>query len=125
MGMNEKKEWKYCVVGNIVKTHIDDAGILRNGTPAYRGGAKVYLCGKYWSPLLETITVIGLSRGKHFYVHDVPANLIENVRCSRVYNPAIVELMDDWEFHDCWWQNTLDEKKATEIFVAQWKEMRA
>lgn len=125
MGMNEKKEWKYCVIGNIVKTHIDDSGILRNGTPAYRGGAKVYLCGKYWIPSFDSITVIGLSRGKRFYVHDVPVNLIENVRCSRVYNPAVIELMDDWEFHDCWWQNTLADKKATEVFVAQWRERRS
>lgn len=40
--MSERKPWKYCVVGNIVHDHIDDNGVPRHGTSAFRGGAKVY-----------------------------------------------------------------------------------
>ena len=38
------QEWRYGVVGNITKTHFDDQGILRYGSSAFCGGAKVYLC---------------------------------------------------------------------------------
>ena len=118
--MEEKKNWKYCVVGNIVKSHIDENGVLRYGTSAYSGGTKVYLCGKYWDLDNERITAVGLSRGKHFYVDHVPVGLIENVRCQKAFNPAVLEIMDNWEFGDYWWQNTNDDKEATEEFVAKW-----
>ena len=44
--MSEKKEWKYCVVGNIVQERVDENGVLRHGTATFRGGAKVFLCGR-------------------------------------------------------------------------------
>ncbi len=121
----EKKIWRYCVVGNIVKTHYDNNGILRYGTPAFRGGTKVYLCGKIWFEYnyefnKETIQALGLSRGKQYYVEDVPLHLIENVRCSKTYKPAIVNIMGDWESAHCWWTNTEEDKLATESFVAKW-----
>ena len=118
--MEEKREWKYCVSGNIVKSYVDEDGVLRYGTSAYSGGTKVYLCGKYWSPDDERITVVGLSRGKRFYVDHIPVGLIENVRCQKAFNPAVLEIMDNWEFWDCWWQNTKEDKAATEEFVARW-----
>ncbi len=44
--MEEKQNWTYCVVGNIKKTHFDEDGVLRYGTAAFSGGAKVYLSGR-------------------------------------------------------------------------------
>ena len=60
--MEDNREWRYCVVGNIVETRIDENGFLRYGTSAFTGGTKVYLCGKYWDEAYKTITVIGLNR---------------------------------------------------------------
>ena len=44
--MSEKKPWKYCVVGNIVRERIDENGVFRRGTVAFKGGARVYIEGK-------------------------------------------------------------------------------
>lgn len=41
--MEEKKAWKYCVVGNIIKERIDENVVLRRGTAAFKGGARVFL----------------------------------------------------------------------------------
>lgn len=120
--MAESIEWKYCVVGNITKSHIDEKGILRYGTPAFTGGTRVYLCGKHWDPSGETIEVIGITRGgrKHRAIATNPA-YIENVRCARVYHPAVLELMNDWEMRDVWWGNSETDKMETEVFVYNWK----
>ncbi|MBQ6266257.1 MAG: hypothetical protein IJK64_00635 [Clostridia bacterium] len=122
MNETQKAAWKYCVVGNIVKTHIDANGVLRYGTVAYSGGTRVYLCGKYWSSDEETIDVIGLSRrGRQHCVNETPVELIENVRLSRTYKPAILALMNTPEFQDCWWNNTPEDRAEAEAFVAEWK----
>ncbi|MBP3447773.1 MAG: hypothetical protein J6K51_01990 [Clostridia bacterium] len=63
-----KRRWKYCVVANIVKTRIDENGILRYGTPAFTGGSKVYLCGKIWNRNRNGISALGLNRGKRYFV---------------------------------------------------------
>ena len=118
--MAETKEWKYCVVGNIVRTHLDDSGVLRYGTLTYSGGTRIYLEGKYWSPEDSKITVVGQCRGKRFLVDRVPVELIENVRCSRVYKPRVLEIMNYWEFEDLWWHNTTEDKRETEAFVSDW-----
>lgn len=121
--MENNREWKYCVVGNIVQTRIDENGVLRYGTSAFSGGTKVYICGKYWDERVKTITVIGLDRFKKFTVSDISPNTIENVRCQRVYNPKVLEIMDDFEFWDYWWGNTTEEKKSAELFVEKWNNL--
>lgn len=118
--MYEQKEWKYCVVGNIVRTHLDESGVPRYGTLTYRGGSKVFLEGKYWQPDWETIRVLGLCRGNRWLVKDVPVELIEHVRVSRVYKPRVLEIMNNFEFEDCWWKNTAEGKKEAEEFVSAW-----
>ena len=87
------QEWRYGVAGNITKTHLDDQGILRYGSSAFCGGAKVYLCGKYWTKGQNTIGVIGLNRYKRVVFDDVPPELIENIRCTKVYKPSVLKLM--------------------------------
>ena len=65
--MSQSANWKYCVVGNITKSHTDGNGIVRYGTSAFTGGTKVYLCGKYWDPSTKTIVAIGITRGSRKY----------------------------------------------------------
>ncbi len=112
--------WKYCAIGNIAKERIDETGQRWNGTPAFPGGRKVYLQGKYWDPKQEFITVIGLSRGRRYQVIDVPVELISNVRLSRTYRWNILEIMDNWEFFDRWWGNTPKDREEVQAFVEKW-----
>lgn len=114
------QEWRYGVAGNITKTHLDDQGVLRYGSSAFCGGAKVYLCGKYWTKGQNTIGVIGLNRYKRMVFDDVAPELIENVRCTKVYKPSVLKLMDNWEFSDCWWDNSPAARKDTKRFVKMW-----
>ncbi|MBQ7625307.1 MAG: hypothetical protein IJS65_08530 [Clostridia bacterium] len=116
----EKRNWKYCVAGNIVKERYDENGVLRHGTPAFRGGTKVYLCGKRLPLSWNDIEVIGLTRGRRYDVVSVPLDHIENVRVSTVYKPRILKIMNDWEFKDDWWHDTPEDKKSAEAFVALW-----
>lgn len=115
-------DWKYCAVGNIKKTHIDKNGVLRYGTVAYRGGSKVYLCGRYWNKAQGTITVIGLNRrGRTYQVNEIPIFLIENVRFKRVYKPTVLKKMNYWEFADCWWGNSLEDRESVNAFIKRWR----
>lgn len=114
------RDWRYCVVGNITKTHIDGQGILRYGSSAFRGGTKVYLCGKYWNKEHGTIGVIGLGRYKRYVYSDVSPSLIENVRCQRAYNPSVLALMDNWEFYEYWWGKDAEDKAETQRFADDW-----
>ena len=118
----EKKKWKYCVVGNITRSPYEKDGVMRSGTPAFRGGTKVFLCGRYWEPAKKTIEALGLSRGRRFYVESVPVELIENVRLSKAYKPTVLEIMSDFEYEDLWWGSTPEDKLETEAFVAKWNE---
>ena len=113
-------KWRYCAVGNIVRSHVDDNGILRYGTSAYSGGTKVWLCGKYWDRTYPKIGVLGLCRGKRYYFSAVPVSLIENVRCQKLYKPSVLELMNDFEYTDDWWYDTPEDKAEIERFLAEW-----
>ena len=109
------------MVGNITKSHIDENGIPRYGTPAFTGGTRVYLCGKYWGPSQETIAVIGITRGsRKFHVIDTNPAYIENVRSSKTYQPIVLDIMNNWEMHTLWWGNTPKDKDEVEEFVRKW-----
>ena len=114
--------WKYAVAGNIKKSHLDENGIERYGTLAFTGNTKVYLCGKIWNNERKEIAVLGLCRGKRYYVDRVPVDLIENVRMTKVYTPKVLEIMSNWEFADGWWGNSEDDKKDVLNFVEAWKK---
>ena len=63
--------WRYAVAGNIKKTRIDENGVLRYGTSAFKGNTKVYLSGRLWDERLpgdskKEIVVLGLSRGRRY-----------------------------------------------------------
>ena len=119
--------WKYAVTGNIKKTRIDENGILRYGTAAFKGNTKVYLCGRLWDERLPDenkteISVLGLSRGGRYYVDSVSISLIENLRITRVYTPKVLEIMSDIEFSECWWGNTQEERDDASSFLKRLKE---
>ncbi len=110
----------YCVAGNIKKTHYDADGTLRYGTSAYTGGTKVYLYGKMWDFAYDSILVFGLSRRKQWEFHTVPVELIENVRFTKTFKPSVIRLMNDFEFYDCWWHNSHEDKLEAEKFAESW-----
>ena len=122
-----EKLWRYAVAGNIKKTRIDENGILRYGTSAFKGNTKVYLCGRLWDERLPgenktNISVVGLSRGGRYYVDYVPIELIENLRLTRVYQPQVLEIMSNFEFSHCWWGNTQEERDDASAFLKKFKE---
>ncbi len=117
--MSENSKWKYCVVGNIVKERIDDDGILRHGTAAFKGGTKVYLEGKNFYSDLRKIEVLGLNRHGRYAREYVPKELIENVRFTRTFNPKIIELMYDYEEFD-WWGNSDEDGLEAKLFAMKW-----
>lgn len=71
---------------------------------------------------MDTIGVIGLSRSKRFIFTDVATELIENVRCTKVYKPSVLELMDYFEFSDYWWDNSVAAMKETKRFAEEWNK---
>lgn len=122
-----KSLWRYAVAGNIKKTRIDENGILRYGTAAFKGNTKVYLCGRLWDERLPDenkteISVLGLSRGGRYYVDSVSISLIENLRITRVYTPKVLEIMSYIEFYECWWGNTQEERDDASSFLKRLKE---
>ena len=122
---NETKSnnWRFGVVGNIVKQHLDNEGIIRYGTKAFTGGTKVYIDGKGWSPDRDAVSVIGLNRFRRYAIESVPVSLIENVRTQRIYKPTVLEILDHEEAVEgwTWWKRTAADRKATEMFVNAWK----
>ena len=118
--------WRYAVAGNIKESHIDENGILRYGTATYKGHSKVYLSGRLWDERLpgekKEIAVLGLCRGRRYYLESVPVELIENVRLVRVYKPRLLEIMSDCEMEDCWWGNSRAEREDALAFVKRWNE---
>ena len=121
----ENAKWKFCAAGNIVKTRVDENGREWHGTAAYRPGAKVYLAGRLWRPERDTIDVVGLTRKNKYQVNTVPINVVENVRASRVYTPQVLDIMEDFEFYDCWWHNDFSHKKEVKAFIKRWNDCEA
>lgn len=106
---------KYCVVGNIVKEHLDENGMTRYGTAAFPGGRKIYISRRLWD---DGVVVMGLNRFKSRYAFEtVPLALIENIRFSKTFSSKVLELMrNDSEFPDMWWLYKEEDKiGATEF----------
>ena len=120
-----ENNWRYCVVGNIVRTRIDKDGNFRYGTSAFTGGTKVYLSRNFFEYPRDEISVIGLNRAKRYQVAEVSPECIENIRCAKTYKPSVLSLMADFEFSNCWWENTPEDKRSAEEFVRQWKSSQS
>ena len=118
--------WRWAVAGNIKKTRIDENGILRYGTSAFKGNAKVYLSGHAWDERLPgektEIAVLGLGRNGVYQFQNVPIELIENLRVTKVYTPTIVKMMGHYEYWYCWWGNTQEDRDDASAFLKRFKE---
>ncbi len=121
--MDQDKQWRFCVAGNIVKSHLDEEGVLRYGTKAFTGGTKVYLDGKGWKELPSTICVIGQNRFGRYVLERIPITLIENVRCQRVFKRTVLAIMDHLEWMDnwSWWCRTAADRREAEAFAERFK----
>ena len=124
--MEEQKAWKYCVVENIVKERIDENGVLRHGTAAFKGGTRVYIEGKNYDYGLvrNEITVIGLNRHRRYSYEGVPKDQIENVRFTRTYKPSIMDMMYEYEGHDGWWGDSDEDGLDAKQFALNWPELQ-
>lgn len=115
---NHKKTrmMKYCVVGNIVMTRIDENGIERYGTAAFPGGRKVYISRRLWD---RGVVVMGLNRHKSRYAEEVvPLDCLENIRPSRTFSPQIIEhMMNTEEYPDVWWRYKEEDKIGSEEYA--------
>ena len=110
--------WRYCVVGNIKTEYTDANGVVRHGCRCFPGGRKVYLSNRLWVSDGE-VTVMGLNRFKSKYELDrVPLDIIENIRCRRIYKPRVLELMNDHETKDMWWGNSAADRRKAERYVS-------
>ena len=119
--MSQVKDWRFCVAGNIVKSHLDEDGVLHYGTKAFTGGTKVFLNGKNWSDDKTEIGVIGLNRFGKYVLEWVPISLIENMRAQRVFGKSVLsiinyqEAVEKWE----WWDKSAADKRETIAFAEQ------
>lgn len=120
--MSETKNWRFCVVGNIISQHIDADGKLLYGSKAFSGGTKVYIDDLTYSLNQGRVSVIGQNRFGRYVVESVPNDLIENVRAQRVFKPVVLQIMDHLEFMDGWtWRGrTAKDKKEIYAFVEMW-----
>ena len=117
--MGEERNWRFCVVGNIVKTHLDEDGVIRYGTKAFTGGTKVYIPEKYleecWEDI-DTLLVIGLNRfGRYALEYAVPLEFIENIRFQILFKPTVLNIIDYEEIIEgahCWGRTAADKKDA-------------
>ena len=122
--MSENTAWKYCVVGNIVKERVDENGILRYGTAAFKGGTRVYIEGKNldYDFVSDYVEVLGLNRHRRYTYEAVPKKLIENVRFTRTYKPKIMDMMYPYEGYDGWWGNSDEDGLDAKQFALNWPE---
>lgn len=117
-------KWRYCVVGNIVLDRTDEEGNIRHGCKEFKAGTKVYLYGKYWPEEFNYIPVIGLDRHRKYRVVKISKEYIENVRAGRVFKPNILEIMNNFEFTDAWWDSSEEDKLDTKNFAKRWNDKR-
>lgn len=120
--MENEKDWKFCAIGNIVRTRIDDEGKEWHGTAAFRPGAKVYLRGRCWKNEKKEITVIGFTRKNKYRELTIPINVIENVRAARVFNPKVIDMMTYTYFNEQWWDKSSFDKRDVKRFASEWND---
>ena len=108
MDSNTEQEWRWCMVGNIVDTHIfGESHELIHGTKHFRPNAKVYISLSYPGMGNETVRVIGIPRHSKDYIEiAIPRRYIHNFRLSKVFSPAVIRHMKNTDYHMCWWSNT-------------------
>ena len=111
----ENQEWRWCLVGNIVKEHpYGEEHIIRAGTKHFRPGAKVYCAPGNWGDS-TIIAVIGCPRYRKKYIEIVmKRELIENFRIQKCFKPSILEIMNRNNY--AWWGSTDEDRDTIEKY---------
>lgn len=96
------EEFRYILVGNIIDKHyFGEKKEIRSGTKHFRAGAKVYLFPEYGGNGHTNIPVYGLPRKSHKKIHIViRRNMIKNIRAKKIFDPKLIEKIDDSFFYD-------------------------
>ena len=117
---NDEIEWRWCLVGNIVKEHpFGEERVMRTGTKHFRPGAKVYCAPINWGDGYESIVVIGAPRHGREYIEVVmDRKLIENFRIQKCFKPAVLEIMKK-ENHK-WWSNSDEDRNLILNYYVKW-----
>ena len=117
--MENNQNWRFCIVGNVVRQHTDANGQVRYGTKAFTGGTKLYIDDRTFALNNGSESVIGLNRFGHYAVEWIPVELIENLRIQRIFKPTVLEIMDYLEKADGWlWRGrTVEDRRALVAFV--------
>lgn len=124
--MEQDSNWRFCVVGNIVRTHKGDNGETYYGTKEFTGGTKVYINGRYWYDFERTdISVIGLNRFKRYVFAWIDPNMIENVRLQVIKKPTVLRIMDYEEAMEGWefWGRTAQDRRDAKVFAENWPDL--
>ncbi|MBP3268518.1 MAG: hypothetical protein J6M07_09420 [Ruminococcus sp.] len=105
---NTEQEWRWCMVGNIVDTHIyGENHELMHGTKHFRPNAKVYISLSYPGMGNEKVRVIGIPRHSKDYIEiAILRRYICNFRLQKVFSPAVLRRMKNTDYHMYWWGNT-------------------
>lgn len=124
---DNNKNWRFCVVGNITKQHLDENGNILYGAKAFVGGTKVYIDDRTFNLNEGMVSVIGLNRYGRYAVENIPIDLIENIRLQRVFKPKVLEIMNHLEVMDGWvWHDrTAEDKRALNAFIKVWNELQS
>ena len=121
-------QWRFGVVGNIIREHQDENGKTLYGTKEFTGGTKVYIDGKNWANYPRTeIVVIGLNRFKKYRIASVSPLLIENVRFQLIRKNEVLDILsyeETMEGGHCWERTAADKKEAKE-FAENWERIVA
>jgi hypothetical protein len=90
----EEQKSFWCVVANIKKEHAFGHGgrDTKFGTKQFRGGAKVYISGRYYG---HSAVCVGLQRyTRRFICFVVQLKHLENYRAKVVYQPQAQKLIE-------------------------------
>lgn len=124
--MGQDKNWRFCVAGNIVPTHVGDDGVTYYGTKVFSGGTKVYIDGKNWDNFERTnVVVLGKNRFGRWEFDGVDPELIENVRFGTVHSPTVLSLLKGEEATEgwFWYGRTAEDKRHAKAFAENWEEL--
>jgi len=121
--MDAEKNWRFCVVANIVRERIGEDGNTYYGTKEFKGGTRIYLYGTY-EGIPGYTTVLGLNRFGKYEIAMIPQSCIENVRVQRIYNKTVLEIIDHEARNEgaVWWGSKASDRKEAKAFADMIKE---
>ena len=121
---NEKVEWRWCLVGNIVDKRIyGEDHEIRYGTKHFSPGTKVYVAPHQWGDGGENRVVLGNPRNKKGYIECViRRDYLCNLRIKKVYSPLLLKRMSESKY-DWWWDFDEKDQEWTKKMADEINEM--